>query len=117
MPNQEPNNSVDSLATRLRIAREMSGLTQNQSAEILGLHRPSVTEIEAGRRKVSTEELKKFAMTYGVSTSWLLADSELAEKPETRIRLAARELASLREEDLERILSIVRSLKGSGEQN
>ena len=40
------------LATRLKLAREMAGLTQAQVARQLGWHRPTVSEIEAGRRRV-----------------------------------------------------------------
>ena len=53
------------IAERLRSAREVAGLTQGQAAKLLGLHRPTVSEIEAGRRKVSAEELGQFGDIYG----------------------------------------------------
>ncbi len=41
------------IAVRARLARENSGLSQGQAAKRLGLLRPSLTESEAGRRKIS----------------------------------------------------------------
>ena len=100
------------LAMRLRSAREAAGLTQGQAARLLGLHRPTVSEIEAGRRKVTADELGQFADIYGVSTTWLTGEGNIEDGPrESRITLAARELASLRDEDLEKILSVIRTLR------
>ena len=62
-------NKKESIAQRLRKAREMAGLTQSQIAKILGLHRPSISEIEAGRRSVTTDELLIFSETYSVDLS------------------------------------------------
>ena len=59
------------LAQRLRISRERAGLSQGQVARLLNIHRPTISEIEAGRRKVSVEELIKFSEIYGVEVSWL----------------------------------------------
>lgn len=66
--------SNKTIAERLRTARETAGLTQSQSAKLLGLHRPSISEIEAGRRKVSGDELKQFADIYGVGVAWLAGE-------------------------------------------
>jgi transcriptional regulator with XRE-family HTH domain len=49
------------IASRLRLARESAGLSQGQVAKKMNLHRPTVSEIEAGRRRVSAEELARFA--------------------------------------------------------
>ena len=53
------------IASRLRLSREMAGLTQGQVAKSLDWHRPTVSEIEAGRRRVSAEELTALAKMYG----------------------------------------------------
>ena len=53
------------IASRLRLSREMAGLTQGQVAKSLDWHRPTVSEIEAGRRRVSAEELTTLAEVYG----------------------------------------------------
>jgi len=102
------------IASRLRLSREMAGLTQGQVATSLEWHRPTVSEIEAGRRRVSAEELTVLAEMYGVNVPWIVGeegeDSSLAAD---RVRLAARELSKLREEDLDRVLQLVQALRAS----
>ncbi len=104
------SNSVRStLAERLRQAREQAGLSQAQVAIKLRIHRPSVSEIEAGRRRVSAEELSQLADIYGVSLSWLMqTTTELADPA---VELAARELAKLKKGDLDRVLELLRTLR------
>jgi transcriptional regulator with XRE-family HTH domain len=99
---------VPGLATRLRQAREAAGLSQAQSARLLGIHRPTLSNIEAGERKVSAGELKKFAGFYRVSTEWLLGE---AIESDSQIKLAARKLSGLRDKDLETVMRIVDSLR------
>ncbi|MGH9888463.1 MAG: helix-turn-helix domain-containing protein, partial [bacterium] len=59
------------VAARLREARKLAGLSQQQTATLLGLHRPTISEIEAGRRKVSAEELRDFSKLYEIGVDWL----------------------------------------------
>ena|SRR5260221_6143127 len=100
------------LATRLRIAREQAGLSQGQVAKMLNLHRPTISEIEAGRRKVTAEELSTFADIYGVSLSWLLeGQNDNQDAYEAKVELAARELANLKPEDLQRLLDLLKTLR------
>jgi len=97
------------IAHRLRAAREAAGLSQGQVAKLLEYHRPTISEIEAGRRKVSGEEITKLAELYDVSSSWVL--SAKSEVPDPKIELAARELSKLKEDDLDRVISLVKSFK------
>ncbi|MEK6287786.1 MAG: helix-turn-helix transcriptional regulator [Acidobacteriota bacterium] len=101
-----------SIAARLRAAREQAGLSQGQVAKLLDLHRPSISEIEAGRRRVSAEELSRLAGIYNVSISWLT--EEKSEVADPAVELAARELAKLKGEDLDRVLRFLRTLRKSG---
>lgn len=55
------------LARRLRLARASAGLSQEAVATELGLPRPTVSQIEAGKRGVSSLELMKLAKLYGRS--------------------------------------------------
>lgn len=104
------------LAVRLRAAREMAGLSQAQVARLMGLHRPSVSEAEAGRRRVSTEELVEFASHYGVSTDWLSgALPESVDPKDARVELAARELSKLKAQDLDRVLQLLAALRAPGD--
>lgn len=100
------------IAERLRRARKAAGLTQGQAAKLLGLHRPSVCEMEAGRRKVSADELLQLAQMYGVDMSWLAGKQDDESAPQERIvKIAARELASLKEEDLQKLLSAINLIR------
>ncbi|MGQ0774183.1 MAG: helix-turn-helix domain-containing protein [Pseudonocardiales bacterium] len=58
--------SVDrkEMGKRLRSAREYVGLSQDDVAEYLDLSRPAVTNMEAGNRKVSADELARLARLY-----------------------------------------------------
>lgn len=105
------NEAENTIYQRLRLAREQAGLSQGQIAKLIDYHRPTISEIEAGRRKVSSEELSVFAKHYGVSTAWLLNEAESEDSP--AVELAARELSSLNKGDLDKILRLLRSLKKS----
>lgn len=96
------------VARRLREARERAGMSQGQAARALEMHRPSITECEAGRRKVSAEELMQFAQLYRVSTAWLTGDIDPTASSE--IAVAAREIARLKPEDREKVMEFLRSV-------
>ena len=55
---------TEELGRRLRAAREARGLTQHAVADALGLPRTAVTQLEAGRRSVSTLELTRLSQLY-----------------------------------------------------
>lgn len=110
--NQEDKRTI--VATRLREARKMAGLSQGQVAKILNWHRPTISEIEAGNRRVSAEELSRFAEIYDVTVSWLLAESaEQLETDDPRLQLAARELSKLKPDDLDRLMRLLASMQGT----
>jgi transcriptional regulator with XRE-family HTH domain len=96
---------------RLRMAREQAGLSQGQVAKMLNLHRPSVTETEAGRRKASPQELAEYARIYGVSIDWLVnVDTDENDTKRDKLQLVARKLANLKKEDLDLVLDVLASL-------
>jgi transcriptional regulator with XRE-family HTH domain len=100
------------IGDRLRLAREMAGLSQAQVAKMLDLHRPSISEMEAGRRKISSDELITISQIYNVSVSWLTrAQEEETGKFQDRVELAARELSKLKPEDLDRVLQLLSALR------
>lgn len=109
---QDTKRSV--IAVRLREARKMAGLSQGQVAKLLGWHRPTISEIEAGNRRVSAEELSRFAEIYDVTVSWLLAETaEQLETHDPRLQLAARELSKLKPDDLDRLMRLLASMRSS----
>lgn len=106
------NNSInerDKIAERLKEARISSGLSQENSAKIMNMQRPAISEIEAGRRKVSAEEIIQFSKLYKVSTSWLLHKEEENEFDE-ELKVAARELSKMNEVDRQKLLQILKIL-------
>ena len=107
---------MSGIAERLRLAREQAGLSQGQVARMVGKHRPTISEIEAGRRRVSAEEVGVFADIYEVSASWLLGREGDSTGLHDRVQLAARELAKLRPDDLDRVLSLLGSMREPRQQ-
>jgi transcriptional regulator with XRE-family HTH domain len=102
----------DRLAARLRTAREMAGLSQGQVAKMLGLHRPSISEMEAGRRKVSAEEVARLAEVYRVDIDWLTGSTTgAASGRDDRVQLAAREFSKLLPKDLDRVMDLLHALR------
>jgi transcriptional regulator with XRE-family HTH domain len=102
------------IASRIREARRLAGLSQGQVAKMLGLHRPSVSEMEAGNRSVSAEEISKLAEIYDVSASWLLGEgADKVDIHDDKLQLAARELQKLKPADLDRLLHLLASMRSS----
>lgn len=103
------------IAARIREARMAAGLTQGQVAKLLGLHRPSVSEMEAGNRAVSADELARMAELFDVSIAWLAGEgADRVDVEDNKLQLAARELQKLKPADLERLLKIIASMRGDG---
>lgn len=67
-------------SNRLKKARESRGINQQSAADFLKIPRTAVTQIEAGKRSVSTLELTKFAKLYRYPISYFL--DEAAENEE-----------------------------------
>ncbi len=105
---------VSAMAERLRLAREQAGLSQGQVARLLDKHRPTISEMEAGRRRVMAEEAAAFADLYEVSPSWLLGTEGAGAELDDRTLFAARELAKLEYEDLDRVLKLLRMMRQAG---
>lgn len=63
---------IEVLTRRLIDLREASGLSQTEVARRVGIDNSSLSRIESGDRKVSAEELSKFADVYGVTTDYLV---------------------------------------------
>jgi transcriptional regulator with XRE-family HTH domain len=105
--NEESSQQMQ-IARRLKVARDHSGLSQDTVAKQLNLQRPAISEIEAGRRKVSASELAALSELYDVSMEWLVSGE--SNEP-SKLELAARGLARLKPEELETILSLLNSLR------
>jgi transcriptional regulator with XRE-family HTH domain len=93
------------IAARLRSARKAVGLSQAQVAKRLGIHRPTMSEIEAGRRRVSADELTQLSEIYGISVEWftLGGDAQVGLGDE-RLLLAIQLLRGLDHKNLDRVV-------------
>ena len=67
------------LSRRLRDARVARGLSQQAVAEVVGVPRTAITQMEAGKRSVSTLELARLASCYRRPVTSFLADDEERE--------------------------------------
>jgi transcriptional regulator with XRE-family HTH domain len=106
------------ITERLKEARKLAGLSQGQVAKMLGLHRPSISEMENGNRRISAEELLRLAELFDVSISWLLGETaETLDVEEPRLELAARELSKLKPDDLGRLLKLLAAMRSNSPAN
>ena len=105
-------------AIRLKEARRLSGLSQGQVAKRLDMHRPTISEIEAGNRKVSAEELSRFATLYDVGVAYLTGDApDSMRLDDPRLQLAARELQKLPAESLDKLLQALAAFRADDKAN
>jgi transcriptional regulator with XRE-family HTH domain len=110
-----PDGKKEIIASRMKVARERSGLSQSQVAKMLDLSRPAISEIEAGRRKVSADELVKLAEIYAVDVDWLVGKGEdKINEYRDKLYLAARNAKNLNDEDLDKVINLLSSLKSPG---
>jgi transcriptional regulator with XRE-family HTH domain len=66
-------------AERVKLLRIESGVTQSRLAELLGVTRTQVSDIENGKTTTSLERLYKLCQFFGVCSDYLLG---LSDKPE-----------------------------------
>lgn len=69
-----------SLGLRLRRAREVAGFTQQEAADALGVSRPSLSQIEAGRTRIDSLALRRLAGLYRQSIDGFFQDDNEADR-------------------------------------
>ncbi|HOE15973.1 MAG TPA: DUF4065 domain-containing protein [Syntrophorhabdaceae bacterium] len=94
---------------KIKELRERSGMSQQKLAELLGVSRPTISQIEGGQRKVTADEMKKLADAFHISADRLLDREEEPEvvvkesketyrvKPRIRISVPQRNLEKFKE--------------------
>ncbi len=101
------------VGSRVVLARERAGFTQQQLGDRLGLHRSAITRVERGQRQLDALELAQIADQLGRSVEWFLTE------PPAMIashRIGLSDDADVRglEEQLERVASDVELLTEVG---
>ena len=60
----------------VRTVRRDRGISQERLADICGLHRTYVSDIELGKRNISLENIEKIAAAFSMSITELFAEVE-----------------------------------------
>jgi len=94
---------MSDLGRRLHKARTEMSLSQEYVAKKLGISRSAVSQIERGKRKVSSNELDVLSIVFGISTDELLKGRQ-AELPS---QIFARRFEELDEADQNEILNLI----------
>jgi transcriptional regulator with XRE-family HTH domain len=106
------------IAERIREARTRAGLSQGQVATMMGMHRPSISEIEAGKRRVSAEELGRLADLFEVSIAYLLGVApDKLSLDDAKLQLVAREFAKLSPEAVDGLLRALAAVRTDSDDN
>ena len=101
------------LGERLRRSREYLGLSQGEVADHMQLSRPAITNMEAGRRKVSTLELARLARLYHQPYEYFLGEAPEFVEDETTGALF-RTTRNLSDRDKEQVLRFAQFLRNAG---
>lgn len=99
------------ICDRLKQARKNLDLSQEYVAKQLGVHRTTITAIELGTRKITSDELDFFSKLYGVTLDELMyGTDEISD-----VKMFARSFSSLSENDKKEIINLMefkRKLRG-----
>lgn len=83
----ESSNPSDVFRERVRLAREMRGLSQAELAKRAGLQDSAISHFETGTRKPSFDNLRRLADALDVTTDYLLGRTSDAGRPAEASRL------------------------------
>ncbi len=69
-------NMTAKIGSRIKELRSQRGISQQRLAELLGVSRPTISQIESGGRKISAEELDALAKIFNIFVDSLLNKEE-----------------------------------------
>jgi transcriptional regulator with XRE-family HTH domain len=103
------------LSERLKNTREYLNLTQQQVSEQTGIPRTAISEIEGGRRKVDSLELKKLARLYRYPVAYFLNEDLDAIPAEHALAALPRKVAglNLKTEQMNQVMKFAQFLQMS----
>ena len=102
------------LGKRLKDAREAIGLPQAAVADHLGIPRPSVSDIETGRRRVAFFELKQLAALYRKPLSHFSEDESDDDAVDATTQALFRTASELSDGDRQQVLRFAQFLQEAG---
>lgn len=76
MPNRQPKALRQIMAENLRVLRSAARISQEELAELCGLHRTYISDIERGNRNISIDNIEKIAQALHITASDLLMEKE-----------------------------------------
>jgi len=76
------------IGKRVKDIREELGMSQRKLAEMLGVVRPTISQIESGNRKLCAEEILRLSQIFNISIDVLL---DMKKTPEVVFKEAAKE--------------------------
>ena len=82
---------------RIRLVRESKGLKQDQLATTAGISKGFISEVENGKRNVSSQNLLRIANALGASVEYLLRGVSAAAQHEEAVITSPPELATAAE--------------------
>ena len=89
---------------RLKEARKYLKLSQEFVVRQMHLSRPTISAIESGQRKVTTEELAGFSKLYGVSVDELMYGKTSSD---AQVEMFARAFSELSDMDRKEIMNLI----------
>jgi len=117
MPSSRPTIAPSTIfPARLKAARDLRGLNQDQLAARAGLQGSAVSHFETGGRKPSFDNLKRLADALGVSTDYLLGRTDDPEGHAVPSDPLYRDVQRLNKKNRDLASRIIRSLAVPSEE-
>lgn len=100
---------MKNIGEKIKELRERERISQQRLAELIGMPRPSISQIERGGRKISAEELRKLSEIFNTSADYLLdlrdapevilhqGSTKSPSKPEIRINVPKKNLEKFKQ--------------------
>ncbi len=95
-----------SFSARFLQLRKQHGLTQPQMADKVGIHLTQVRRYESGEAQPSLDILKRIALTFNVTTDWLIFEEDERE-PQDELKMKFEAVKQMDEEEQRSITSIL----------
>ncbi|MBU0765309.1 MAG: helix-turn-helix transcriptional regulator [Bacteroidetes bacterium] len=87
------------IGQNIKKLREEKGLTQQQIAELVNMHRSNYSKVESGQRELSISALNKIARYFGVTLDDLVNGNEIPQEITIEDKSATEQFRMLQELD------------------